>query len=287
MDILYHYCSTSSFHAIVTHSSIWLSALSLSNDTMEGKLVAAAVARLAKRDKLDPATTRRLIDSIEGLEQVAEGLGFCLSEEGDLLSQWRGYAEDATGIAIGFSSTYLKWLGRTTYERNIPSFSLRKVVYETGDQDQLVEPTYTKSKAFIEKGAFKMPWRITLLDTRTDEEVERDRKAHEQIFRELHFTLLELFPQLYLLKTYGFREEREWRLISHFVRSSKDACLYRSVPGSVIPYREFELLEGEEQPIREVVLGPRHLTPVHLVEEFLKQSGFVNVRVRRSETTYR
>lgn len=254
---------------------------------MEGKLVAAAVARLAKRDKLDPGTTRSLIDSIEGLEQVAEGLGFCLSEEGDLLSQWRGYAEDATGISIGFSRTYLEWLGRTIYEQNTPSFSLNKVVYEANDQDQLVEPTYKKSKEFIEKGAYKMPWRIGLLDSRTDEEIERDRKTHEQTFRSLHLTLLELFPQLYLLKTYGFREEREWRLISHFVKGGKNECQYRSVPGSVIPYREFELLEGEEQPVREVVLGPRHLTPIHLVEGFLNQSGFENVTVRRSETTYR
>lgn len=254
---------------------------------MEGKLVAAAVTRLAERDKLDPSTTRRLIDSIESFERLAEGLGFCLSEEADLLSQWRGYAEDATGTAIGFSRSYLEWLAREILDRNIPSFSLRKVVYETDAQDRHVEPTYAKAKDFIEKGAYKLSGIRGLLDTRTDEEVERDRKAHEQAFRALHLTLLELFPQLYLLKAYGFREEREWRLISHFIRGGQDSCLYRAVSGRVIPYREFELLEGEEQPIREIVLGPKHLTPIHLVDEFLKQSGFENVQVRRSEATYR
>jgi len=287
MDVLYHYCSTSAFHAIAARKSIWLSALSLSNDTKEGKLVTAAIARLAERDKLDPGTTRHLIDSIENLEQLAEGLGFCLSEEPDLLSQWRGYADDATGVSIGFSRTYLEWLGREILGNNIPSFSLRKVVYENDAQDRHVEPTYMKAKAFIDKGVYRVRGIRGLLDKRTEEEVERDRKTYEETFRALHLTLLELFPQLYLLKAHGFREEREWRLISHFVRTGNDSCLYRAVSGSVIPYREFELIKGEEEPIREVVLGPKHLTPTHLIDGFMKQSGFSNVRVRRSEATYR
>lgn len=32
----------------------------------------------------------------------------CFSGNGDLLSQWRGYAGDGTGIAIGFKTKYLK-----------------------------------------------------------------------------------------------------------------------------------------------------------------------------------
>lgn len=287
MEILYHYCSTSAFYAIASRRSIWLSALSLSNDTMEGKLVAAAVRRLAERDKLDAAATRRLIESIEGLETLVEGLGFCLSEEGDLLSQWRGYADDASGVSIGFSHAYLDWLGEEFKTKGVPSFTLRKAVYELSGQDELVEPTYNQAKIFIEKGAYKLSGLRGLLDTRTDEEVELDRKAHESAFRALHMTLIGLFAQLYLLKAYGFREEREWRLISYFVGRGADSCDYRATTRSIIPYREYELLESERQPIREIVLGPKHLTPIHMVEEFLKQSGFENVQVRRSEATYR
>ena len=32
---------------------------------------------------------------------------FCLSEEKDLLSQWRGYADDGKGIFIGFNGEFL------------------------------------------------------------------------------------------------------------------------------------------------------------------------------------
>ncbi|MDP2064189.1 MAG: DUF2971 domain-containing protein, partial [Phaeovulum sp.] len=35
-------------------------------------------------------------------------LGFCLSEESDLLSQWRGYAQDGAGFSVSFSVEKLK-----------------------------------------------------------------------------------------------------------------------------------------------------------------------------------
>lgn len=72
---------------------------------MEGKLVARALMRLAERDGLNPVAAERLQNAVAFLEGMFDGLGFCFSEDGDLLSQWRGYASDATGIAIGFSRT--------------------------------------------------------------------------------------------------------------------------------------------------------------------------------------
>ena len=77
---------------------------------MEGKLATRTIARLADRDSLDEKDRRLLLKGIGLFEKTFDGLGFCLSEKCDLLSQWRGYAEDGTGVAIGFSVEYLKWL---------------------------------------------------------------------------------------------------------------------------------------------------------------------------------
>ncbi|MCX5827610.1 MAG: DUF2971 domain-containing protein, partial [Deltaproteobacteria bacterium] len=108
MTVLYHYCSTSVFVSIIENRSIWLSSLNLSNDSLEGKLVAEIVARISTSDGLDQASSEELQKGVNFIEQIVDGLGFCLSEEGDLLSQWRGYAEDATGFSIGFSKKYLE-----------------------------------------------------------------------------------------------------------------------------------------------------------------------------------
>lgn len=267
--------------------TIRLSSLSLSNDTMEGKLVTTVLSKLAERDGLDQKTVRRLHQSLEFLERTIDGLGFCLSEEPDLLSQWRGYADDASGVSIGFSSEYLDWLGRKVKNDDAPGFKLERVEYEADAQEDHVRPTYEKVREFIDDGAYKFPGVRGLLDTRTDEEVKCEEKQIREAFYRLSMTILLLFPKLFLLKSHAFREEREWRLISFLVRGGKDACSFRSVRDRLIPYREIDLLEIDRNPLEEIVLGPKHDTPTMVIEDFLKQNGFVSISVRRSAATYR
>ncbi len=289
METLYHYCSTATFHSIIANHSIWLSSLSLSNDSMEGKLVATVVARLAERDGLDQIDIHRLQESIGLLEQTIDGLGFCLSEEGDLLSQWRGYAADATGVAIGFSREYLEQLSESR-KPDTSGFILEKVEYDLAAQEAQVKPTYGRVKQLIEEGAFKQTGLISAWLANTEEEIEeieRDRQLNQQAFLNLSITLTTLLVKLFLLKSPAFREEREWRLVSYLLHGIEDICLYRTLPDRVIPYRKFELLGLERAPIDEVVLGPKHTTPIKVIEDFLKQSGFGEVKVRRSEATYR
>lgn len=287
MTILYHYCSNNDFHSIIGNRKIWLSSLSLSNDSMEGKLVAEILARIAKADGLDQTATQRLQESVSGLEQVIDGLGFCLSEDGDLLSQWRGYAADATGVSIGFSKDYLEQLAAADRNQEKPGFTLQKVEYDLETQESLIKPTYKKIKELINKGAFKFPGKYNLLDIRSHDEVKRNNEMIKAAFSQLSITVLLLFEKLFLLKTRAFREEREWRLISYLVKTGDDICSFRALNDRIVPLREFELLESESSSIVEVILGPKNKTPNYVIESFLKQSGFANVTILRSEATYR
>ena len=255
---------------------------------MEGKLVASAIARLAERDSLDQDSLRRIQDAIGILEKDYDGLGFCLSEDSDLLSQWRGYAENATGVSIGFSSEYLKWLSSENRSRDIPGFTLAKVAYEPSAHDASVAPTYLKVKDLIAAGALKMLGRRSLLtDTRTDEEIERDNASIWSAAWNLFGDTLGLLPELFRLKAPAFREEREWRLISYLVKGGEDHCWHRVVHDRVIPYHKIELIEFERHPIAEVILGPRHGTPPEIVQNFLQLNGYGLVKVRPSEASYR
>lgn len=287
MDALYHYCSTDAFAAIVRGRTIWLSSLSLSNDTMEGRLVNRTIMRLAERDNLDANARERLRGSIAITEGLLDGLGFCLSEDSDLLSQWRGYADDARGVSIGFSRTYLERLADSSNGRITLGFALYKVEYETGIHEAKVEPTYRELRRLIDAGAFKLRGVRSLLDTRTEEEIAEEDKQIERAHRTLTLQLLELFPRLFELKTSAFKEEREWRLVSILLRKPSDECLYRAARNRIVPYRAFELSPSEIPAITEVVLGPRHETPTDVVESMLKLAGFGEVKVRRSDATYR
>lgn len=287
MTILYYYCSNNAFHSIIENRSIRLSSLSLSNDSMEGKLVTEILTRLAEDDGLDKTYTQRLQESAAWLEEIVDGLGFCLSEDGDLLSQWRGYAADASGVSIGFSKEYLEQLAAATRNQKKPGFTLQKVEYNSEDQLRLVEPAYKKIKELIDKGAFKISAARGLLSIRSDEEIEIENKKIKDASSRLSMVMLTLFSKLFLLKTSAFREEREWRLISYFVKIGEDMCSFRVQNNRIIPFRKFELLELDSDPIVEVIIGPKNMTPNYVIESFLKQCGFANVKISYSKASYR
>ncbi len=178
---------------------------------MEGKLVASTIARLAERDSLDQNSVRRIQDAIGILEKNLDGLGFCLSEDGDLLSQWRGFAADATGVSIGFSTNYLNWLSKACMRHDRSGFALKSIEYDPSVHASCLYPVYLQIKSSIAAGAFKPLGRLSVLfDRRTDEEIERDDRSIQSANSKLYEDTLQLLPELFRLKDRAFREEREW-----------------------------------------------------------------------------
>jgi len=291
MSTLYHYCSVAAFHAIVESRSLWLSSLSQSNDNMEGKLVSRTISALAKRDNLDLTATGRLQDTVESLETTMDGLGFCLSEKGDLLSQWRGYADDASGVSIGFSRTYLDWLSQESLKASDGGFTVAKVEYDPAAHEALVEPTYREVRKAVDAGALKppQPYLGGLLNTvvRSEEEKRSEEEAIRKAEASALSAIINLYPKLFLLKSSAFQEENEWRLIAHTVREGANNNSYRIQRNRIVPYRAFEFSEMGRQPISEIFLGPKHQTPPIVVADFLKQRGFGEVTVTPSSASYR
>ena len=180
---------------------------------MEGKLVTEAMIRLAKKDSFSDHDIRELQTEIQVFEQVIDGLGFCLSLERDLLSQWRGYAANATGVAIGFSDEYLR--SRCAISKNSKAearFSLKTVVYHPDKHESLVKENYDKVRQHIRAGAFKSP--MATLFTMGSPEFEQKSLANMALRRDLYEVILSLGPLFFRLKASAFKEEREVRLCS-------------------------------------------------------------------------
>ena len=291
---LYHYCSNEAFHSIISNSEIRLSSLTLSNDYMEGKLVEEIFIKIAREEGLKGAQMkrfRRAVDQISVVDQknvIADGLGFCLSEEKDLLSQWRGYANDAQGVSIGFSKEYLKQLSGVLKDKkqhdvyNLKEdekkqvFNLKQVIYEQKAQELLLRPTYQKIKKLLDEEDFHAPRRGLPSGKSTDA-------------TSAFLTLLPAIDNLYALKTTAFKEELEWRLISFlttFPDQPPGPCLFNPSLNKIKPYRTFRLVDLKITPIKKVVLGPKNTTPKRVIESFLKQNNFNNVEVIRSKASY-
>ena len=286
MNILYHYCSNDSFLSIIQSKSIWLSSLSLSNDSSEGKLVDKLLSDLAKEEDLEQREINEISEHISLLHSVIDGLGFCLSKEGDLLSQWRGYASDGAGVSIGFSKDYIQKLADFDDGSDSHKFTLRKIEYDPKIQKKLLRPDFDKLKKLIDQGVFKPPRSILASAVQSEERAEEEQ-AKDALQKKFNAAILLLIGKLYLLKNKAFKEEAEWRLISLFIKDGLDASLFRATNSGIIPYRSFELVELGENPIVKVVLGPKNKTPEYVIENLLKSNGFKSTEIEISKATYR
>ena len=286
---LYHYCPNEAFHSIISNREIRLSSLSLSNDSMEGKLIEKGLSNIAEEDGLKDEQMEGFRRATTWLNTTVDGLGFCLSENKDLLSQWRGYANDAHGVSIGFSKEYLDLLSASLKSGDKSRFSLKKVIYKPDEIASTLNPTYVKIKEHIDNGAFKRPVFPSLIGSISMEAAEKENKKIMAQSINVNMTLFPLVADLYSLKSIAFAEEFEWRLISLLFKNPgapPEPCLFHPCLNKIKPYRSFQLIDLKVNPIEKIVLGPKNSTPKYVIESFLKQNNFNDVEVLSSEASY-
>lgn len=100
-DVLYHYTSNSVLLSILGNKSLWLSSQWHLNDYAEGRVFNKLVEELAEQLEVPSPS-----DRLESLSSVGCYVN-CLTQHEDMLSQWRGYAEDGKGVAIGIKKNAL------------------------------------------------------------------------------------------------------------------------------------------------------------------------------------
>lgn len=288
-DTLYHYCSVSTFYSIINKNSIWLSSLSLSNDYMEGKLATETVDRLLGKSGMTVSNRDSIRHIIHATQRMFDGLGFCLSQHPDLLSQWRGYADDGQGFSIGFSKPYLKKLSTQKSEGNL-CLKLCEAIYKPEKQEAALKKVFEKIKTIIDSEKFEEPRLFSRDKMLYNIELLKNNWEH---FINIAF---ELLPNLYTLKNIAFKEEDEWRLISHLLRNYESfrenhqwiSVNFRVARNRLIPYQEICLEDIDEMKrINEVYIGPKNITPEDEVKRFLFLHGYNEVNIHRSSATYR
>ena len=152
---------------------------------------------------------------------------FSLSEEGNLLSQWRAYASYGTGISIGFNHSDLE-----TYAKN-NDLSLIQCIYETEDQISFLEAILSEILTQFDKDA-----------TSIDISKGASGQEYYQYLNKFTDQLLNAFIKI---KHPVFHEEREWGLVSKFYESyvSKD-IQFRTGKSTLIPYVDFSIRSMRE-----------------------------------------
>lgn len=283
-SMLYHYCDAYALESIIRNNEIWLSPFVYSNDTNEGRACREALRKLAAETNLSSASLDGFFSFVEASGEALGCYGLSLSERGDVLSQWRGYAADGAGFAIGFDDKKLDALP-AVYTRDPdevpsgPELKLHKVEYDPEASVERLRSLFNSLRGHIEaryEGAHGPHDEVPI-------GCPKRTAAHYAIIS----TLLRDTGTLFSIKGPAFEEEHEWRL-SAAVLANAPVFKYRVSRGMLVPYIPYALpnLKSGMNPISEVVIGPRNPTNKRVVEMLLRQHG-LDVKVRHSIATYR
>ena len=287
--ILYHYCSNFAFHSILSQKKIRLSLLTMSNDSKEGQHILDVARRLLPDSFAHKKETLR---QLEIAISLVSAVGFCLSEVEDVLSQWRGYADNAQGVAIGFDSSALEVAAKEESESGL-ILRLSPIAYKDTLLFEVMKPDLQPIIEHYTSGKMDPPrYSGTILtDALTDEERKQEQQRTKEASSELFHKLWRIGNYAYMVKAPFFDEEREWRLVAltPIVNGTLDLPdpEFASSPERLRPFRHFPLKGFAPSLIKEIVLGPRNQTPDEVVRLFLDRHGYEHVTIRRSQGSYR
>lgn len=274
-ELIYHYCNSDSFHAICTSKNLRLSDIFSMNDFLEMhwgySIWEDAATNLYKE------LGKEFIDKVDEILHASGVMGLLLatsfSMNGDLLSQWRGYANDGTGFAIGFKA------------KDIVQLPIRplKVLYNKKEQVKELE---------------------NILRAVYEIEKEESFKYGEE-FRE---SCLSIAFDLVAFKNPAFIEEQEIRIV-HLLNFEKSNNSFKLIDAGGIGFGEeikgktiqFRMKENTPtafidenftnnnkiNPIEEVIIGPKNRSVPTGISTFLETVGLGNVKIKKSKASYR
>ena len=318
--ILYHYCSNRTFESIVSKKQLWMCDICNSNDYSEIRILLPGLFFVAEDlynsspfpfkykglDNLD--AIRLLLTEMEKYITKAYNNGFltsfvsCFCENGDILSQWRGYANDGRGCSVGFSLEELK----KYCENNSKILRLEQVDYI--DKNQLDNIVNEKAQELIDR-------------------IKNIREENKQLFSKfedfagkfqdecIFFTLSTHVEKIIMnslkYKWNSFSEELEWRVffssiskdekmifdkedkqIQSFRKFDSAAKLLESKvdfivrDDSITTYYPIELMELSDVPIKEIIIGPKNKSKVQDIKLLLAKYGINEAKIKYSSITY-
>lgn len=303
--IVYHYCSMDVFMKIISGKSIRLSDITKSNDSMEilwitkhiRDVFAEAFQKECGKTKFfrEGCQESEFMDLVEQYsneffkqdKRVHSYLVCCFSKKGDLLSQWRGYADDAKGVSVGFEDEIIKSLSKPGKDgKDVENpFQYGKAVYSESMQKSRIRKCAKKLISELKK----------IIKLKNVDEDEREKKIMDIFYS----CFTQLFKLSIMMKNPFFKEENEYRLSYRIdikprnkitdEYGDKDLHIsgltYHNSSNDLIPH--IDLMFGSNpQIIKEVIIGPRCRARIEDIEEFLEQNG-IHCEVKLSQGTYR
>lgn len=276
-DLIYHYCSADTFNSICTNKTIRLCDIFSMNDSMEMHWGYSVWIKVA--NDLISEFGHEFIENIDRVIHISGTkclvLASCFSLEGDVLSQWRAYSDDASGYCLGFNAEDLLKL----------DIRALKVEY---NEDRQVEELKCVVKALYD----------------IEQELALDDKYGEDFID----TCRRIAYDLAAFKNPAFQEEKEIRLVHllNFQKSNDSLKLVdhggeyfdkKGKPNEVkflmsqnMPkaYIDIDFSNyNQVNPIKKVIIGPKNKVLSTSISIYLETLNIGSVQVEESSASYR
>lgn len=274
-EILYHYCDASAFLAICTSKKMRFSDLFSMNDFMEmhwGYFVwektATELLDVVGKDFLDKIDEIIHSAGIHGLLVAS-----CYSLDGDVLSQWRAYADDGQGYAIGFKAKDLIGLPvrplRVLYNQEEQIRELKALILAMHEVEQSEE---TKFGSDFRTACYMLAFDLAAYKNPAFVEEREIRLTHLLSFQKSNefLKLVDEGGQAFGKKSKGM------------------PVLFRVRESAPVTFIEQDFTnKGKINPIKEVIIGPKNNILSTAIAVFLETVGIGSVKVKRSRASYR
>lgn len=237
---LFHYTSLSGLMGIVSHRAFWVSDIRYLNDAEELRHIGAWLdSEIARRLEASSGPQKLLTQFREWLrERLNYGpmlfVG-CFTENGNLLSQWRGYCPHGRGVSIGFRINNI-------IEATIRSaFMIGKCVYDKETKIIIANEIIDTVISYSEKCGESSDY--------------HQSQSYHGAFYKIEPDLLRIAA---LIKDQSFHEEAEWRVVSQVLDNYVEPNInFRDGPNMLIPYMELPLTNSDNKlEIECVFVGP-------------------------------
>lgn len=252
--IYYHYCSVDTFFNIMQTATLRLGNPLSMNDSAEIiwllEMVKIYVQEKGKYKKILDNWNLIEKNMYHMLQEIDLPYIFCLSKKNDVLSQWRSYADDGKGVAIGIDVDELLRYSKILSGRNI--------IYDQKEQMNLLDGKINNE----------------ILDNLENSIINQDIK---EVFNKVRILVSYVLEEAVVCKNPAFQEENEFRIlcIPYGCTENKISEIkFRTDGGSILPYREVKFYNIRHSLIKNITIGPKSKINNKNLWLFLKEQGF-------------
>lgn len=272
--MIYHYTSVENFIKIIESKELYLFNAFNMNDNLEINWINHLID-----EEFKSFHEKKLIEKTIKLYNLNKATPYlcCFSYDGDLLSQWRAYAEDGCGIAIGFDETKFN-IGRklpVTSSSSDLCTGLFDCIYDENVQKNMIHSSI--ELAINTRNAFNNDNEVATINLSNSLRMyslvmKNPAFIEEKEIRLIHLPLILQHNKTYEIKMAG-------NISSIYFMKNKNGF------SSFFKY-SFESIFNDKL-IPEIILGPKCNINLYDLDLFLNTNNLFNTKIIRSRASYR